>query len=118
MDSGLSCSCHHVRLFWKERFFSLGLLAVSGLAQDLVYPEYQKLANCPGYKASNVKTSATSLTVTLTLAGTACNVYGDDLRELRLEVSYETNSRLHAKIQDPANDVYQVPYPTPFPPSV
>ena len=74
-----------------------------------MYPEYDKLAKCPGYKASNVKTSATGLTATLTLAGAPCNVYGDDLRELRLEVSYETDSRLHVKIQDPANNLYQVP---------
>ncbi|KAK5652429.1 hypothetical protein OQA88_10472 [Cercophora sp. LCS_1] len=100
------------------RLLSLGFLAVSGLAQDLLYPEYDKLAKCPGYKASNVKTSATGLTATLTLAGTACNVYGDDLRELRLEVSYETDSRLHVKIQDPANNVYQVPASVfPRPPS-
>ncbi|KAK4443111.1 putative glycoside hydrolase [Podospora aff. communis PSN243] len=91
------------------RLLSVGLLAVAGLAQDLVYPEYDKLSKCPGYKASNVKTSSTGLTATLTLAGAACNVYGDDLKELRLEVSYETDSRLHVKIQDPANNVYQVP---------
>jgi hypothetical protein len=34
---------------------------------------------CPGYKASNVKTTPTGLTATLMLAGPACNVYGTDV---------------------------------------
>jgi alpha-glucosidase len=86
------------------------------------------LDSCPGYKASNVKTSGTGLTASLTLAGTACNVYGTDLDELDLIVEYQTgesrlsdhniipqtltshaDQRLHVKIQDPANEVYQVP---------
>lgn len=67
------------------------------------------LASCPGYAASNVQTSSTGLTADLTLAGTACNVYGDDLQNLTLTVAYETDSRLHVKIQDAANSVYQVP---------
>lgn len=49
------------------------------------------LASCPGYKASNVKTTSSSVTADLTLAGTACNVYGDDLESLTLEVVYETS---------------------------
>jgi hypothetical protein len=48
------------------------------------------LASCPGYKASNVKTTGSSLTADLSLAGAACNVYGDDLKSLTLEVVYET----------------------------
>jgi hypothetical protein len=53
------------------------------------------LDSCPGYKASNVKTTGTGLTASLTLAGTACNVYGTDLDELDLIVEYQTGkSRL------------------------
>lgn len=48
------------------------------------------LAKCPGYKASNIKTGKSTLTADLTLAGKACNVYGDDLKSLTLEVEYET----------------------------
>lgn len=48
------------------------------------------LASCPGYKASNIKTSNTGLTADLTLAGKACNVYGTDLTQLTLTVTYET----------------------------
>lgn len=48
------------------------------------------LASCPGYKASNVKSTGATLTADLSLAGAACNVYGDDLKSLTLTVTYET----------------------------
>ncbi|KAK3619563.1 hypothetical protein LTR56_023943 [Elasticomyces elasticus] len=67
------------------------------------------LSACPGYTASSVQTSDTGLTASLSLAGTACNAYGTDLTDLTLTVEYETNARLHVKIQDAANQVYQVP---------
>ncbi|KAI3326439.1 glycoside hydrolase family 31 protein [Xylariaceae sp. AK1471] len=67
------------------------------------------LSACPGYSASNIKTTGSGLTADLTLAGKGCDVYGTDLKNLVLEVSYDTDSRLHVKIQDAANDVYQVP---------
>ncbi|KAI0016019.1 family 31 glycosyl hydrolase [Xylariomycetidae sp. FL0641] len=72
-------------------------------------PSDETLAACPGYKASNVQTTASGLTADLKLAGEACNAYGEDLEDLVLEVSYDTDTRLHVKIQDAGNDVYQVP---------
>jgi alpha-glucosidase len=57
------------------------------------------LSKCPGYKASNVKTSDTGLTADLSLAGTACNAYGTDLTDLTLTVEYQTEQRLHVLIQ-------------------
>jgi alpha-glucosidase len=53
---------------------------------------------CPGYSASNVKTSGTGLTADLALAGPACNVYGSDVEPLSLLVEYQTESRLHVSI--------------------
>ncbi|KAL3422797.1 glycosyl hydrolase family 31 protein [Phlyctema vagabunda] len=67
------------------------------------------LDKCPGYKASNVQTSASGLTADLSLAGRACNVYGDDLLNLTLMVEYQTHDRIHVLIQDAANVVYQIP---------
>ncbi|KAF8318802.1 hypothetical protein DL93DRAFT_2124857 [Clavulina sp. PMI_390] len=64
---------------------------------------------CPGYKATNVKTSGNTLSATLTLAGTACNVYGPDLQSLKLQVTYETTDRIHVKIGDTAGTRYEVP---------
>lgn len=67
------------------------------------------LSSCPGYTASNVQTSSTGLTADLSLAGNACNVYGTDLDSLTLTVEYQTNDRLHVIIQDPDQEIYQVP---------
>ena len=57
---------------------------------------------CPGYKGSNVVRTETGLTATLTLAGEACNVYGNDIETLSLTVEYQSADRLSVKIQ-PAN---------------
>ena len=48
------------------------------------------LESCPGYKAKNVETSRFGMTADLTLAGKACNVYGEDLDKLTLTVEYQT----------------------------
>lgn len=97
--------------------FAIVVRATSVLdARD--YPSDDALTSCPGYTASNVQTTASSLSADLTLAGPACNVYGDDLENLTLIVTYETATRLHVKIQDAANSVYQVPESVfPRPPS-
>lgn len=76
----------------------LGAWLCAGLASAAIikrdYPSDDPLTSCPGYKASNVKTSPTGLTADLTLAGSACNVYGDDLKDLILQVTYETGEIL------------------------
>ena len=41
---------------------------------------------CPGYKAFNVQRTAYGLTADLSLAGTACHVYGTDVDSLSLTV--------------------------------
>ncbi|KAA8651458.1 putative alpha-glucosidase [Aspergillus tanneri] len=64
---------------------------------------------CPGYKASNVHEKDNSLTADLTLAGNPCNVYGSDLKDLKLLVEYQTDERLHVMIYDADEQVYQVP---------
>jgi alpha-glucosidase len=50
-----------------------------------------ELVDCPGYTASNIVKTDSSLTADLTLAGTACNTYGDDLTNLKLVVEYQTS---------------------------
>ena len=73
------------------------LATAAVLARD--YPSDNPLEACPGYKASNIKTSSVGLTADLKLAGAPCNVYGTDLDHLVLEVTYETGrfsiARLH-----------------------
>ncbi|KAL4799677.1 glycosyl hydrolases family 31-domain-containing protein [Aspergillus venezuelensis] len=71
---------------------------------------YEKdLSSCPGYKATKHWETKSGFYADLSLAGQACNVYGTDLPDLKLEVEYQTEDRLHVKILDTNNTVYQVP---------
>ena len=67
------------------------LLGVTGpaLATTLEGRQNAPLGDCPGYAASNVRNNGASITADLTLAGTACNAYGQDLTDLRLLVEYQ-----------------------------
>ena len=64
----------------------LGLLGVAAA----VWVNPATLDACPGYKATNVKSDGSTLTADLSLAGKACNVFGTDIQQLKLEVAYET----------------------------
>lgn len=99
-------------------------LAGPAFAGDVARRQAGSLESCPGYAASNVQNAGTKLTADLSLAGTACNVYGEDLTSLKLEVEYQTGksshylegnhancsieTRLHVKIYDAEEQVYQV----------
>nr|BAD08418.1 alpha-glucosidase [Sarocladium implicatum] len=85
------------------------LLSTLVAAVDIADIAPRDVSSCPGYVASNVETFGRGLRADLSLAGKACNAYGDDLEELILEVTYETKDRIHVKIQDKGNQVYQVP---------
>ncbi|KAH6625247.1 alpha-glucosidase-like protein [Boeremia exigua] len=65
--------------------------------------------DCPGYRASNVIRSDSSITADLTLAGSACNLYGQDLTDLKFLAEWQTDSRLHVMIYDKDEQVYQIP---------
>lgn len=92
-------SLHEKKLPPKKHFYLkmaaislLFLLASSYVWASAVIPRAASadaLASCPGYKATNVKTTSTGLTADLTLAGKACDVYGTDLTNLILQVTYE-----------------------------
>jgi alpha-glucosidase len=74
--------------------FTKGLVllgtTIPALASSLESRQTGSLDACPGYTASNVQNDGSSVTADLTLAGTACNVYGDDLTNLKLLVEYQT----------------------------
>jgi alpha-glucosidase len=53
---------------------------------------------CSGYIASNVKNTSTGLCADLTLAGPACNIYGNDIADLVLVVEYQSQQRLAVRI--------------------
>jgi len=54
---------------------------------------------CPGYTASGVKETESGLTADLNLAGSPCNVYGNDVANLTLKVESQDSGRLHIEIQ-------------------
>lgn len=75
----------------------LTLSACSRLTFAAPYPQNSatvqasNLDACPGYRAHNVVKTDSALTADLSLAGTACNVYSEDLQELKLVVEYQTS---------------------------
>ena len=46
---------------------------------------------CPGYEVTHASSKASSLSADLTLTGNPCNVFGSDIPELKLDVTYETS---------------------------
>lgn len=65
-------------------------LAAPAFGAALVPRQSDSLDACPGYKASNVKDDGATVTANLELAGASCNVYGQDLVNLKLKVEYQT----------------------------
>ena len=51
---------------------------------------------CPGYAAENVLNQGHTLTADLVLNGEPCNVFGDDISKLKLEVTYESSESSNA----------------------
>lgn len=80
-----------VKMVLLDYFLAASYALVPSVSADIL-PRQQNatLDSCPGYKASGVETTGNGLTATLTLAGTACNVYGTDLEELTLTVEYQS----------------------------
>lgn len=71
---------------------SLVLLSSLGLASaaSVLIPRAASVDSCPGYEAKNVRQNSHGFVAELTLAGKACNVYGTDLKDLKLEVTYDS----------------------------
>ncbi|PPQ90718.1 hypothetical protein CVT25_005026 [Psilocybe cyanescens] len=67
------------------------------------------VSSCPGYQLNSLKQTNTGLTAKLSLKGQACNAFGTDVADLTIQVTYETNSRLHVNIFDTANKQYTIP---------
>lgn len=79
------------------RLFSAGVSVALGVGLGLA--EATALAKrapnvdaCPGYVARNVVSEGGRITADLGLAGTPCGVYGEDLKELKVEVEYQTGA--------------------------
>lgn len=70
--------------------------SITPTIMDPTAPNAQSV--CPGYTASNVQESSTGVTASLTLAGSACNAYGNDIVDLVLSVEYQSQERLAVSI--------------------
>ncbi|WEW58161.1 glycosyl hydrolase [Emydomyces testavorans] len=66
-------------------------------------------SKCNGYAVKDVQEKPFQLEANLELIGEGCGIYGPDIPELSLSVTYETDSRIHVIIQDAAKKRYQVP---------
>ncbi|KAI0756205.1 glycosyl hydrolases family 31-domain-containing protein [Daedaleopsis nitida] len=67
------------------------------------------VSSCPGYTLTGLKESKNGVTAALTLAGPACNAFGQDISNLTLEVTYDTKERLHVNIYDTAKAQFTIP---------
>jgi len=66
---------------------------------------------CPGYQAKNVVQTGSGLAADLTLAGDACNLYSNDIANLRLTVEYQTGkyaapSHTNPNLTDPLSQIH------------
>ncbi|KAH8091383.1 glycosyl hydrolases family 31-domain-containing protein [Cristinia sonorae] len=78
-------------------------LAVEASAQSL------NVSSCPGYTLHALQQTKTGISAHLNLAGPACNAFGKDIANLTLEVTYDSDTRLHVNIFDTANSQYTIP---------
>ncbi|KAI0652641.1 glycosyl hydrolases family 31-domain-containing protein [Trametes meyenii] len=72
-------------------------------------PLSHNVSSCPGYTLLGLKETKTGLTAQLNLAGPACNAFGHDIANLTLEVTYDTQTRLHVNIYDADRSQFTIP---------
>lgn len=68
------------------------------------------VSGCPGYVLGSLKQRSTGLTAQLSLAGPACNAFGRDISKLTVQVTYESETRLHVNIFDTDDKQYTIPH--------
>lgn len=83
----------------------LALLSVLSIASAA------PLATCPGYRVTNVQSGDSYLVADLTLAGNKCNIYSEDITNLRLTVEYQTGKTLSLLLASPSPQYFD-PNPT------
>ncbi|KAF9043930.1 alpha-glucosidase [Panaeolus papilionaceus] len=85
------------------------VLLQSALTGSAAEVDPKVLDACPGYRATKIKTRLNGMSAELVLGAEPCNVFGDDIPKLNLDVTYETKDRIHVKITDPADGRYEIP---------
>jgi alpha-glucosidase len=70
----------------------------------------QGISSCPGYAAANVKHHNKAITADLTLEGSPCNAYGNDIKDLKLLVEYQTGGYWLVNVSSKTNDPQKIGY--------
>ncbi|OCH87274.1 hypothetical protein OBBRIDRAFT_837500 [Obba rivulosa] len=74
------------------------------------YPNHSlNISSCPGYTLIELKETRSGITARLNLAGDACNAFGQDIADLTLQVTYDTQTRLRVNIFDTAQSQFAIP---------
>ncbi|KAG9100274.1 hypothetical protein FRC07_010428 [Ceratobasidium sp. 392] len=95
----------------KTQLFALLLILEAALAAPPLVSRQSTTSDpdsCKGYTARNVKTTSHGLSAELRLV-VNCGIYGKDIEQLKLDVTYEDKSRIHVKIGDMGGKRYEVP---------
>ncbi|RPB21000.1 hypothetical protein L211DRAFT_828647 [Terfezia boudieri ATCC MYA-4762] len=72
---------------------------------------WNDLDKCPGYHVTSIDDRLPGrLIMDLFLHHSPCNVYGKDVQQLKLDVTYESRSMVRLKFTDPHNERYEVPH--------
>ena len=79
---------------WSSKFLSGAVYVGTVFGAAIQQSQRTTQDKCPGYSISNVQTTATGLNADLALAGPACNVYGNDVPNLKLLVNYDAGMYL------------------------
>jgi hypothetical protein len=74
----------------------------------------KNISKCKGYKATNVRENQWGLTADLTLIGSGCGVYGDDLKKLALTVEYQSGEYYQPSVSPSLLSLYYNTRPWPM----
>lgn len=77
---------------WGVVIAFLFFLGVAVDVANAVEVDPAVLDSCPGYDAKSIEVDGPRLSAKLVLAGTPCNVFGNDIKVLDLAVVYETRT--------------------------
>ncbi|OMJ26506.1 Alpha-glucosidase [Smittium culicis] len=91
------------------KVLAISLLAISSVWASYYQDAYPAVHPCPGYKMGSVTEMPNGFTAALTLAGKPCNIYGNDINDLVLTVTVETNNKVNVLIEDKDKKQYQIP---------
>ncbi|KAF9260094.1 hypothetical protein L218DRAFT_1054996 [Marasmius fiardii PR-910] len=90
-------------------FCLLSTIGVTSIGFQAQGAPSRNTSSCPGYRLTSQTESKTGLTVTLELNGSPCDAFGNDIRKLNVQVTYETASRLHVNIFDSGRKQFIIP---------